>query len=137
MSSYFAAVYTAEEGGFFAEFPDLPGCLTQAESLEELDAMLRDALFVFIDGLNELGEEPAAPRGHADVLKEVEAEGEADFQFLTLVAAPDKVKRIRVNISVVDTDLAIIDAAAAKRGLDRSGLLVQAAKRVAAGECEL
>ena len=137
MSSYFAAVYTAEEGGFFAEFPDLPGCLTQAESLEELDAMLRDALFVFIDGLNELGEEPAAPRGHADVLKEVEAKGEADFQFLTLVAAPDKVKRIRVNISVVDTDLAIIDAAAAKRGLDRSGLLVQAAKRVAAGECEL
>lgn len=135
MSSYFAAVYTAEEGGYYAEFPDLPGCATQGETLEELDAMLRDALFVYLDGLEELGEEPNAPREHADVLQD--AESEPDFRFLTLVTTPKKVKRVRVNISVADTDLAIIDAAASRRGLDRSALLVQAAKRVAAGECDL
>ena len=135
MSSYFAAVQLAEEGGYFAEFPDLPGCATQGETLEELDAMLRDALFVYLDGMEELNEEPNAPREYADVLKEAQAE--PGFQFLTLVAVPQKVNRVRVNISVADTDLAIIDAAAARHGLDRSALLVQAAKRVAAGQCDL
>ncbi len=29
-------IHQAEEGGFWAEIPALPGCVTQAETLEEL-----------------------------------------------------------------------------------------------------
>ena len=29
-------IHTAEEGGLWAEVPALPGCVTQAETLEEL-----------------------------------------------------------------------------------------------------
>jgi predicted RNase H-like HicB family nuclease len=37
-------VHEAEEGGFWAEVPALPGCFTQGETREELLANLRDAV---------------------------------------------------------------------------------------------
>jgi predicted RNase H-like HicB family nuclease len=37
-------IHDAEEGGFWAEVPALPGCFTQAESREELLANLREAV---------------------------------------------------------------------------------------------
>ncbi len=39
-----AVIHVAEEGGFWAEVPALPGCVTQAESREELAANLREAI---------------------------------------------------------------------------------------------
>ena len=39
-----AIVHEAEEGGFWAEVPALPGCFTQGESLEELEANLHEAI---------------------------------------------------------------------------------------------
>ncbi len=39
-----AIVHEAEEGGFWAEVPALPGCVTQGESLEEVEANLREAI---------------------------------------------------------------------------------------------
>jgi len=37
-------VYEAEEGGFWAEVPAIPGCATQGESLDELLRNLREAI---------------------------------------------------------------------------------------------
>lgn len=37
-------VHEAEEGGFWAEVPALPGCVTQAETMEDLVANLREAV---------------------------------------------------------------------------------------------
>jgi len=37
-------VHEAEEGGFWAEVPALPGCFTQGETRAELEANLRDAV---------------------------------------------------------------------------------------------
>jgi len=39
-----AIIHKAEEGGFWAEVPALPGCATQGESLAELEANLREAI---------------------------------------------------------------------------------------------
>jgi predicted RNase H-like HicB family nuclease len=39
-----AVVHEAEEGGFWAEVPAIPGCATQGETMEELLANLRDAI---------------------------------------------------------------------------------------------
>jgi predicted RNase H-like HicB family nuclease len=41
---YTAAVYEAEEGGYWADVLDLPGCVAQARTLEELQQNLRDAI---------------------------------------------------------------------------------------------
>ncbi|HVQ71783.1 MAG TPA: type II toxin-antitoxin system HicB family antitoxin [Bradyrhizobium sp.] len=37
-------VHEAEEGGFWAEVPAIPGCATQGDSMEELKQNLHDAI---------------------------------------------------------------------------------------------
>lgn len=39
----FEVVPDKEDGGWVAHYPDLPGCITQADSWEELLSMLEDA----------------------------------------------------------------------------------------------
>lgn len=39
-----AIIHVAEEGGFWAEVPALPGCATQGDSRSELEANLREAV---------------------------------------------------------------------------------------------
>jgi predicted RNase H-like HicB family nuclease len=39
-----AVVHDAEEGGFWAEVPAIPGCATQGETMDELLANLREAI---------------------------------------------------------------------------------------------
>lgn len=37
-------VHKAEEGGFWAEVPSIPGCATQGETLEEIEVNIREAI---------------------------------------------------------------------------------------------
>ena len=37
-------VHEAEEGGYWAEVPSIPGCATQGDTYEELEANLREAI---------------------------------------------------------------------------------------------
>lgn len=37
-------IHTAEEGGYWAEVPALPGCVTQAETLEDLIPNIYEAV---------------------------------------------------------------------------------------------
>jgi len=39
-----AIVHRAEEGGYWAEVPTIPGCATQGETMEELRLNLREAI---------------------------------------------------------------------------------------------
>jgi predicted RNase H-like HicB family nuclease len=39
-----AIIHEAEEGGFWAEVPALPGCFTQGETLAELEENLHEAI---------------------------------------------------------------------------------------------
>jgi predicted RNase H-like HicB family nuclease len=39
-----AIIHKAEEGGFWAEVPALPGCVTQGETTEELELNLHEAI---------------------------------------------------------------------------------------------
>ena len=39
-----AIAHPAEEGGYWAEVPALPGCVTQAETLDELKVRLAEAV---------------------------------------------------------------------------------------------
>ncbi|MEM8955588.1 MAG: type II toxin-antitoxin system HicB family antitoxin [Verrucomicrobiota bacterium] len=44
-----ALIHEAEEGGYWAEVPALPGCMTQGESLEEIEANLREAIAAWLE----------------------------------------------------------------------------------------
>jgi predicted RNase H-like HicB family nuclease len=50
-----AVVHQAEEGGFWAEVPELPGCVSQGETLEELRANLEDAVQAWLEAIQHLG----------------------------------------------------------------------------------
>jgi predicted RNase H-like HicB family nuclease len=39
-----AIIHPADEGGFWAEIPALPGCVTQGESIAEVMANLKEAV---------------------------------------------------------------------------------------------
>ena len=52
MSIYNAIVHEAEEGGYWAEVPDLPGCVTEADTLDELKVMLKDAIAGYLEVAN-------------------------------------------------------------------------------------
>ena len=39
-----AIIHEAEEGGFWAEVPALPGCVTQGDTVEEVTSNLREAI---------------------------------------------------------------------------------------------
>ena len=47
----------AQEGGFIAHVPSLPGCHTQGETLDEVYQMAKDAIYGYIKTLQELKEE--------------------------------------------------------------------------------
>lgn len=61
-----AIVHVAEEGGFWAEVPALPGCVTQAETMEEVQANLREAIELWLSV-----DEPAAPLAADDRVLEL------------------------------------------------------------------
>ena len=42
-------VHEAEEGGFWAEVPALPGCVSQGQSMEELLANVREAIQAWLE----------------------------------------------------------------------------------------
>ncbi len=42
-------VHEADEGGFWAEVPALPGCASQGETMDELLANMRDAIQAWLD----------------------------------------------------------------------------------------
>jgi predicted RNase H-like HicB family nuclease len=44
MSDYEIVIHADEEGGFWAEVPELPGCYSQGETREEVEANIREAM---------------------------------------------------------------------------------------------
>ena len=57
-----AIIHDAEEGGFWAEVPALPGCFTQGETLDELHDNLREAIRGCLAVLNQRNGSPDRTR---------------------------------------------------------------------------
>ncbi len=44
-------VHNDEDGGFWAEVEELPGCITQGDTEQELEANLKEVIELFLAGL--------------------------------------------------------------------------------------
>ncbi len=44
-----AVIHDAEEGGYWAEVPELPGCITEGDTLDELKAKIADAAIGWLE----------------------------------------------------------------------------------------
>jgi predicted RNase H-like HicB family nuclease len=58
---YTVLVYEAEpdEGGYWAKVAELPGCVTQGETIDEIRENIVDAIEEYVHAQAVLGEEPA------------------------------------------------------------------------------
>jgi predicted RNase H-like HicB family nuclease len=56
-----AIIHPAEEGGFWAEVPSLPGCLTEGESLDELKANLVEAVKGWMEAAEDMARRKLEP----------------------------------------------------------------------------
>ncbi|GAB4233146.1 MAG: hypothetical protein Kow0049_16400 [Stanieria sp.] len=48
-----AIIHRAEEGGYWAEVPALPGCVTEGDSMDEVINNLQDAIQGWLEVANE------------------------------------------------------------------------------------
>ena len=55
-----AIIHLAEEGGYWAEVPALPGCITEGDTIDEVTANLRDAVKGWLEVANSRNEITAA-----------------------------------------------------------------------------
>ncbi|NJM30292.1 MAG: ribbon-helix-helix protein, CopG family [Rhizobiales bacterium] len=127
MAEYIALVHKEPGTSFGASFPDLPGCISAAKTLEELRPMIEESLGLHIEGLLEDGE--ALPEPSAlDVI--VKSKDYKDAVAVMVVKAPETPgATVRVNITLPEKTLAQIDRKAAQKGMSRSSFLAKAAER--------
>lgn len=58
---YPITLYPDSEGGYVAEIKDLPGCLTQGETLEEVMTNIKEAKELWLETAMEAGDEIPLP----------------------------------------------------------------------------
>lgn len=108
--------------------PDLPGCFSAGDTLEEALANAHEAIALHLEGLFEEGAPLPAPRPIAEWKRDPDYAGPkwtwhvADINLGAIAGPPE-----RVNIMVPRAALSRIDAAAKRAGSSRSAFVVDAA----------
>ena len=122
MTTYIALIHKDADSDYGISFPDLPGCVTAGSTIDEAMAMAREALALHIEGLLEEGGEVPSPTP-ADTIDRDDAVA------IAAIDVPDNTRVERVNITVPALSLQRFDAFAARQGMTRSGLFVEAVHR--------
>lgn len=125
-----ALIYAEDEGGYSVFFPEVPGCQTCGDTLEEALRMADGALSGHLETLIELGDpvpEPSPPEGVPDDPEF----GPATFRYVVPFEAPSR--EVPANVTIEEELLARIDAAAAARDMTRGRFLAEGARRLLAG----
>jgi len=115
---YYLGIVERGEDGYYVSFPDLPGCVSAGDSLQQAAANAEDALALHLAGMAEDGEAPPAPSAPDTVAADPDLE-----EVARLMIGAASGKALRVNVSLDVALLAAIDAV----GGNRSSFLAQAA----------
>lgn len=124
MTHYVALIHKEASSDFGVSFPDFPGCVTAGQTLEEARLMAEEALALHIEGMVEDNEVVPPPSPLDEIMKVRENTDAVAF----LVDAKIAERAIRINVSIPERELKVIDAYAQTHGLTRSGLFLKAAK---------
>lgn len=113
------------DSDFGVSVPDLPGCFSAGESIDEAVDMAKEAIELHLEGLIENGEpvpRPSAIETHKD--EPLYKNGIWAIVFIDPSGLRLKAKR--VNITMPERVLEAVDQYALQEGETRSGLLVRA-----------
>ena len=123
---YPIVIHKDEGSAYGVTVPDLPGCFSGGDTLEEALTASQEAILSHIEVL--LMDGHAVPK-QRPIEEHRSNEDYADGVWALVDADVSKLsgKRVRVNITLPERVLAIVDEAAKREGETRSGLLVRAA----------
>jgi predicted RNase H-like HicB family nuclease len=122
MAKYYPAILERSSDGYGVYFPDLPGCVSVGDTVQEALRNAEEALQAHFDLTIEHGESLADP-SDIGTLPAADPSNEAG-RFLVRVELPAKV--VDVNVPVPQELLAAADRYAAQTGFTREGLIVAA-----------
>ena len=126
MANYIAVVHKDKGSDFGVSFPDLPGCITAGNTIDEAKDMAQDSLALHIKGMIEDQERIPSPAKLEDIMDDPDYSDAAAILVVSVSEA--KPRSVRVNITVPEDMLRKIDTAAKKRGMSRSSFLVHVAQ---------
>ena len=136
MSTYYVAVIEKDaDSAFGVWFPDVEGCFSAGETVEEAVANATAALRQHAEALESAGRRVPAARSVDDVLldEDVVASIESGSVMFAVPLLADAGRTVRINISLDKALVDQIDMAATARGLTRSAFLAQAAREKISG----
>jgi predicted RNase H-like HicB family nuclease len=129
MTQSLVALIHGEPGSYGISFPDVPGCISAGDTLDETLANGAEALAFHLEGMAEDGENAPIPRS----LDAIKGDPEFAFEFsephvVALVPYDPPTRSIRINVTMEEQLVKAIDRAAKREGGTRSGFLAQAAR---------
>lgn len=130
---YYPALIVQDEGdgpdaGYGVVFPDLPGCTSSGDSVQEAATNAAEALAGHVDVTLDAGEDIPPPSSPDAPLPDwlQAALGKIAAHVLVPVEMPGR--SVRTNITLDEGLLARLDAAATAEGMSRSGFIAQAVR---------
>ena len=112
MASYIALLRKEAKSDYGVNFPDFPGCITAGSTLEEARILAKEALDAHVALMLEDGDPLPEPSTLDRII--ADKENRDALPFLVDLSLPGKV--VRINITVPQQDLDVIDPIFLSRG---------------------
>lgn len=123
MLTIYPAVFHKEDGSYWVEFPDLEGCQTCGDNLQDTMSLAQESLGLYIVSLLEGSKLPPPPT-------DIESLTPEEGAFVTLVAVdPDIYRRNTKAIKKTLTIPAWLNEEAEKKHINFSSILQEALKQ--------
>ena len=123
---YPVVIHKDGASGYGVSVPDLPGCFSAGDTLEEAVESAQEAIACHLEGLLMDGE-PLPAMQSLETLQAGEDYQGGLWALVDVDISKLSSKAKRINITLPARVLAIVDEAAAREGETRSGLLARAA----------
>ena len=128
------AIFKDEGSVYGVNVPDIKGCYSSGESIDEALRNVKEAIYSHIDVLNELGEQVEITQSKIEVLSQNEDYVGAVWALVDIKLEKLDSKPERINISLPRFVLSKIDDFTKARHETRSGFLSRAALQIIAAE---
>ncbi|WP_373354193.1 type II toxin-antitoxin system HicB family antitoxin [Pseudoroseicyclus sp. CXY001] len=124
MKHFIAVVHQEGDSAYGLHFPDLPGCVSAADRVDDLLPKAIEALQLWFEDMP-----PVSPGSMADVRRAAAEDIAAGAVLIAVPLIQSEARPVRANISLDRGMLAAIDEAARARGLTRSSFIAEAARK--------
>jgi predicted RNase H-like HicB family nuclease len=127
---YIAFIHKDPDSVYGVSFPDVPGCISAGDTIDEAVRNAVEALSGHVRMLEAEGDAVPAPRDFDAIIGDPELAEDREGAMTTVIPlVRDKGSTTRINVSLDLSLLEAIDAAARSRGQTRSAFLASAARR--------